>query len=75
MTNELQKRRRPRQTGARALPDNVAQGVIDDFYTNGELLENIERKLHAQGYLVTRTTIRSLIHGRTYPHLKRPEVV
>ena len=62
---------RKRPDGERALPNGVAQAVIDR-YADGETQEFLLRWLHDRGYPVSLSTVRNILAGRTYQELKRP---
>ncbi len=63
---------RGRPTGRRLLPDEAAQEVCDRYHYDGVSQACLGRLLAEWGYPMGLSSLRNMLAGRTYPHLRRP---
>lgn len=61
-----------RPSGRRLLPDTAAQEVLDRYFYDGISQACLGRLLTEWGYPMGLSSLRNMLAGRTYPHLRRP---
>ena len=61
-----------RPSGLRLLPDAAAQEVLDRYFYDGVSQACLGRLLTEWGYPMGLASLRNMLAGRTYRHLRRP---
>ena len=61
-----------RPSGRRLLPDAAAQEIVDKYFYDGISQACLGRLLAEWGYPMGLSSLRNMLAGRTYPHLRRP---